>query len=511
MSTLSLFDGSSDGVVETDLKRGEKLYGRRSRQRSEPSFRAIESTSSTNEPSKQPVVVLFGVDISTLSPTVQFLLCAGGAFLFSIAYGYLQELLSVHVASRKYALFLAVCTFAGSAFWSFVLTRLRQTTMSASNKQENARKAMQPAPLSKFLVLSLVRACDLALTNMAMQYLNYPAKTLIKSSKVVFTMALGVLIQKHHYRVRDYSVVFTLVLGLAIFLHADHTSDAVFHPVGVVFLVLSLMGDGVINNYSEKLMESYSMTQDEYHTRLYSIALVATILAAHIRHELFEGIDVFLLQPGTVAEIESGSVEDTEWPVSRKALVLVLFSATGIFGASCLGAITKRFGALAMALTSTARKATTLFLSFLMFHNTCTPQHVFGVLLFIGALIVKSVGTKNKHKRRSADMTAAGMEGSSGVFSRSPSFSKSYDILGREVPRLPPPIPFGRRPSSQVPTRFSRHFSISDISIGGDDLAPAVTESTETAGYSSVDLTALELEPSSSSSSSLSSEQRVDF
>jgi adenosine 3'-phospho 5'-phosphosulfate transporter B3 len=341
---------------------------------------------------------------------------------------------------------------------------------------------------------------------MAMQFLNYPAKTLIKSSKVVFTMALGVLIQKHHYRARDYSVVFALVLGLAIFLHADHTSDAVFHPVGVVFLVLSLMGDGVINNYSEKLMESYSMTQDEYHTRLYSIALVATVMAAHLRNELLEGIDVFLLQPGTVAEIESSSVEDTKWPVSRKAFVLVLFSATGIFGASCLGAITKRFGALAMALTSTARKATTLFLSFLMFHNTCTPQHVFGVLMFISALIVKSVGTKNKQRRRSTGMTED-TEVSNTTLSSSPSFTETYEILGREVPHLPPPIPFGRRPSSPVSTRFSarRHFSMRDISIDYD-LVPVATESTETGGDSSLDLTALELGPAYSSCSA--SEER---
>jgi drug/metabolite transporter (DMT)-like permease len=444
MSSLSVFDGPSDGLVERDF-RGEKLDGTSPRHRREAHFRTIESPFSADEPSKQPVVVLLGVDISSLSPTIQFFLCAAGAFVLSLAYGMLQELLSVHVASRQYALFLAVCTFAGSAFWSFFLTKLRRCTMSAGSNEQDARNAMPPAPLSKFLVLSLIRAFDLALTNMAMQYLNYPAKTLIKSSKVVFTMALGVLIQKHRYRVRDYSVVFTLVAGLAIFLHADHTSDAVFHPVGVIFLVLSLMGDGVINNYSEKLMDSYSMTQDEYHTRLYSVALVVTLTAAHLRHELLEGIDVFLLQPGTIAEIESGSVKDTKWPVSRKALVLVLFSATGIFGASCLGAITKRFGALAMALTSTVRKAATLFMSFLLFHNTCTPQHAFGMLIFIIALLVKSVSAKNKGRQRSTDMTED-TEGSIGTLSSLPSFCMSYDILGQEVPHLPPPIPFGRRP-----------------------------------------------------------------
>jgi hypothetical protein len=88
-----------------------------------------------------------------------------------------------------------------------------------------------------YLGLSLLRAVDLGMTNMAMQYVNYPAKTLMKSSRVVFTMLFGVVITRKRYRFLDYVVVVLMVTGLAIFMHADANSSAVFHHLGIVMLV----------------------------------------------------------------------------------------------------------------------------------------------------------------------------------------------------------------------------------------------------------------------------------
>jgi len=51
-----------------------------------------------------------------------------------------------------------------------------------------------------------------------------------------------------------------------------------------------------------------------------------------------------------------------------------------------------------MSITSTARKATTLFLSFFLFNNVCTLEHVSGIVIFISALTAKSLRRRNdKH------------------------------------------------------------------------------------------------------------------
>jgi adenosine 3'-phospho 5'-phosphosulfate transporter B3 len=257
-------------------------------------------------------------------------------------------------------------------------------------------------PFAMYLGLSLLRAVDLGMTNTAMQYINYPAKTLMKSSRVVFTMMFGVVIARKSYHYTDYGIVVAMVAGLALFMHADANSSAVFHHIGVVMLTVSLVCDGAISNMSENIMSNYGVGQDEFIFRMYSIALVAISMAAAYKGDLQEGI-AFMSQPGKYAEIEEHMpLEERTWSVLSKIAVMVVFSSMGFFGSSCSACITKNFGALTMSITSTARKATTLFLSFFLFKNVCTSEHLVGIFVFITALTTKSLrrGRKKGGKRK---------------------------------------------------------------------------------------------------------------
>jgi UAA transporter family len=133
---------------------------------------------------------------------------------------------------------------------------------------------------------------------------------------------------------------------------------------------------------------------------MYSIALVAISAAAAAKGDLREGL-YWMTQPGTYNELTSGELHTT-WSVSGKILVMVLFSSMGFFGSSCSAAITKNFGALTMSITSTARKATTLFLSFFLFNNVCTWEHLLGVAIFIAALTAKSLRRRKHHSKSSS-------------------------------------------------------------------------------------------------------------
>jgi adenosine 3'-phospho 5'-phosphosulfate transporter B3 len=222
-----------------------------------------------------------------------------------------------------------------------------------------------------------------------MQYINYPAKTLMKSSRVVFTMMFGVIITGKTYKLVDYLIVLAMVAGLVMFMHADANSSAVFHQIGVSMLTVSLVCDGAITNMSESIMNNFGVGQDEFIFRMYSIALIAISAAAAYKGDMREGI-MWLSQPGTYDELALPISERT-WSVPAKITCLIIFSSMGFFGSSCSAAITKNFGALTMSITSTARKATTLFLSFSLFNNTCTPEHVSGIVIFMSALTAKSL------------------------------------------------------------------------------------------------------------------------
>lgn len=347
----------------------------------------------------EPVLVL-GVDIGHFTRKTQFSVCATGVFFFSLLYGYLQELISVHICHRQLGLFLAVAQFSGYTIWSYILRTYvyeKQQQMSLLSPTKANLNNSKAVPFLLYLGLSVLRAIDLGMTNMAMQYVNYPAKTLMKSSRVVFTMLFGVLIAKKRYRWMDYFVVLLMVGGLAIFMHADANSSAVFNSVGIMMLTVSLVCDGAISNMSETIMNNYGVGQDEFIFRMYSIALIAITAAAAVQGDLVEGF-YFLTQPGTYAEMDLPLSERT-WSVGGKWGAMILFSTMGFFGSSCSAAITKNFGALTMSITSTARKATTLFLSFALFDNECTMEHVVGIVVFIGSLIWKSLAKRPPHQR----------------------------------------------------------------------------------------------------------------
>jgi UAA transporter family len=132
--------------------------------------------------------------------------------------------------------------------------------------------------------------------------------------------------------------------------------------------------------------------------RLYSISLIAISTAAAVKGDLRAGM-VWMTQPGTYQQyLDNVPYEDRDYSVLHKVAIMVLFSSMGFFGSSCSAAITKNFGALTMSITSTARKATTLFLSFFLFNNVCTVEHVAGIVVFIAALTTKSLRRRNSTK-----------------------------------------------------------------------------------------------------------------
>ena len=341
----------------------------------------------------EPVIVL-GADISHLSPLLQFLVCAGGVFAFNLSFGYLQEFVAVVICSRNLGLFLSMMQFTGYTALSYAMRTFvrRQQENEAKGKVSSASPlhSHPKVPPHLYLSLGLLSAVDMAMTNMAMHYVNYPAKTLMKSSRVVFTMLFGVLIAGKRYRLADYLVVLGMVAGLAIFMQADASSSAIFEPLGVVMLIISLLCDGAINVISETVMKSYGVGQDELIFRMYSVALIAVTAAATYEGDLQVGM-IWLLRPGTYDEWHTGaSDEEITWDVLGKIAMIILFSSMGFFGSSCSAAITKNFGALTMSMTSTARRAATLFISFLLFDNECTYDHVVGIVFFIAALTTKS-------------------------------------------------------------------------------------------------------------------------
>jgi len=304
----------------------------------------------------------------------------------------MQELITVQLASRHLALFLACIQFFGYAICSYGLTKLLKY-------QPRKKDNKLTIPFKYYAYLSILRAIDVGMSNLSMMYMNYPAKTLIKSSRVAFTMITGVIIGRKRYSLTDYVSVFMIVIGLTIFLHADARGNIVFQPVGICLLTTSLMCDGIINNYSEVVMKKFSIEQDRFLFHLYSLAFITMFIVTLLRGELAEGI-LFLSSDGTWDEITSGLPNPNPWTRSQKLVIISIFSTAGLLGSSCAAALTKHFGALIMSISSTVRKALTLFLSLLIFKHKLTVMHVLGIAIFLSAMIMQTFRAGRREKSK---------------------------------------------------------------------------------------------------------------
>jgi hypothetical protein len=125
--------------------------------------------------------LLLGVDLSHLSREKQYIVVATCLFSFSLLYGYLQELLSVEIFSRKLALFLSVVQFAG---YVVLVYGLREYVYPKHSKKfdsyqnehttttttlQHSKKNADLVPYQFYWTISLLRAFELGLTNLAMQ------------------------------------------------------------------------------------------------------------------------------------------------------------------------------------------------------------------------------------------------------------------------------------------------------------------------------------------------------
>lgn len=154
-------------------------------------------------------------------------------------------------------------------------------------------------------------------------------------------------------------------------------------------------------------MKKHRISQDQYQSSIYSVAFVILLIVTIATGEFIPGFQKTFIQHGTIAEVGEDKIglyhHHREYPTytrNTKLLVFIFFTLTGLLGSSCAGAITKRFGALKMSITSTTRKAATLFLSLANpgFENKCTFEHILGMIIFIGALFFKSLYQHKKSR-----------------------------------------------------------------------------------------------------------------
>lgn len=206
---------------------------------------------------------VIGVEIGWLSPFAQYAFCAAGVMIFLILYGILQEHVVMNKFKRSLGWFVTFLQLGGYG----IFANLMDSFMGNYKKEHKI-------PLYMYIILGFLQVIMQGFTNLSMKYLNYPAKTMFKSSRVIMTMLVGVGFMGKKYTKVEYTVGMCILVGLSVFVIADAGTSPEFSLRGLVLILLAVVADATILNIQDHCLVKYQTTHDELIYYSFSIAAV---------------------------------------------------------------------------------------------------------------------------------------------------------------------------------------------------------------------------------------------
>ena len=135
-------------------------------------------------------------------------------------------------------------------------------------------------PVSPFWVIAGCLLASLALGNVALRFVSYPVKVVLKSSKLLPAMLMGVLLLGRKYTRSQYLSALLLCVGVVGCTYADKWVDANgknSSAYGVSLLLFAVCCDAVSPVVQERLLGKHEVPAAELMVRTNLIAFVGLI------------------------------------------------------------------------------------------------------------------------------------------------------------------------------------------------------------------------------------------
>ncbi|KAJ0052626.1 UDP-galactose/UDP-glucose transporter 4-like [Pistacia vera] len=306
---------------------------------------------------EEQVRSLFGISLSDRPIWQQFLICSSGFFFGYLVNGICEE----YVYNRLQFSYGWYFTFVQGFVYIVLIYLQGFTTKQMVN------------PWKTYVKLSAVLMGSHGLTKGSLAFLNYPAQLMFKSTKVLPVMVMGAFIPglRRKYPVHEYVSAILLVVGLILFTLADAQTSPNFSMIGVIMVSGALIMDSFLGNLQEAI---FTMNPE---TTQMEMLFCSTVVGLP-----------FLIPP----MILTGELFKAWNSCSQHLYVygVLVFEAMATFiGQVSVLSLIALFGAATTAMVTTARKAVTLLLSYLIFTKPLTEQHGTGLLLIAMGITLK--------------------------------------------------------------------------------------------------------------------------
>lgn len=329
------------------------------------------------ETGANPTTKVSTKNVAGMSDTLKLLIGAGGIYAAFLYYGSLQEDVFHFVASDgtsfKQAWFLQVVEAFANVVIGFIGMQLSGPTKGI--------------PLRMFAISGAAQVTAKACTSLALANgLSFPVATLAKSGKMAPVMAGSLLLGGAKYDLREYLQVAAIIGGTAI-VSMGKKKGGESSSMGVVFIVLSLVLDGVTAGFQKRLKSETAKVGVKpkpydfmFYTNLF-MCLTAMVIA------------------GGLGEVQTGLAFCASNPeVLSKIIKFALCSAVG---QSFIFYTIANFDPLVLSTVTTTRKIFSVLLSIFLKGHSLSAVGWSGITLacsgIMSELMVKSGGKGKAH------------------------------------------------------------------------------------------------------------------
>jgi UDP-galactose transporter B1 len=296
---------------------------------------------------------------------LKFLFGAGGIWCAYLYYGSLQEDVFLFTSESG-------DKFTQAWFLQF-LEALANVLVGWMGRQLTG--GVPNLPLQQFFLSGATQVSSKAFTSLALANgLSFPVATLAKSGKMAPVMAGQLLLSGASYSCRDYLQVLAIIGGTAILsLGKKKGGQSQSTPMGVLFILLSLVMDGVTAGVQKRLKQD--MGRKHMHPKPYDF-MYYTNLSMMV---------VALMVSLTLGEFTTGYHFCVEHP--QVMWLVIQFALCSAIGSSFIFYTVAHFDPLVCSTVTTTRKIVSVILSIVLKGHSLSAQGWSGVSLAIAGIM----------------------------------------------------------------------------------------------------------------------------
>lgn len=245
-----------------------------------------------------------------------------------------------------------------------------------------AKEKGRVAPIKSYFFLTVCLMASSALSNASLNFINFPTKVIFRSCKLIPTMVIATVINKRIFSTIEYICAFFISVGLIVFTVVDWQLAPVFHPLGIIFVSISVCADAILPNMQEKLFRiGSSRLEVTFFTNLFTFIMMTFT-------SLISGDMINLFKLVLSDQNQNGS--------GMLTIYIVVYTFISYVAVSSFMLIVKKYGGVTAVFLGTARKAMTLVLSFCFFPKAFSFYYVLGTIFVLGGLLVGSLAKQRK-------------------------------------------------------------------------------------------------------------------